>query len=102
MYIGHRSLAFAAQPFKSLAFAAQPFKLCGIYLHVICYNPILILSLSDIADKTRQTSHTSRKMTVLGELCCVALPLFFCVVVVALPFSASDCSCTILGLRFGT
>ena len=29
-----------------------------------------------------------RKMTVSGELCCVALP-FCCVVVVALPFSAS-------------
>ena len=28
------------------------------------------------------------KMTVSGELCCVALP-FCCVVVVALPFSAS-------------
>ena len=27
-------------------------------------------------------------MTILGELCCVALP-FCCVVVVALPFSAS-------------
>ena len=42
-------------------------------------------------------------MTVSGELCCVAL-LFCCVVVVALPFSASlgvIVPCTILGLGFG-
>ena len=43
-------------------------------------------------------------MTVLGELCCVALP-FCCVVVVALPFSASLESIvhtTYLGARFVT
>ena len=35
-----------------------------------------------------EAANFSLKMTVLGELCCVAF-LFSCVVVVALPFSVS-------------
>ena len=40
------------------------------------------------SNPTRGSQFFFEKMTVLGELCCVALP-FCCFVVVVLPFSAS-------------